>query len=112
MLGITGNKGFQMTFSNGNTVSVQFGYGNYCENKLNEEVGALFNPEPHNPQSSDAEVAAWSRASGDGEGERVWYNFGHDTVAGWLNADEVASFITFVATSDLNEDRWEKGQED
>ena len=63
-------------------------------------------------QRERARTEVCEAIAGDGEGERVWYNFGHDTVAGWLNADEVASFITFVATSDLNEDRWEKGQED
>lgn len=32
MFKITDGKGFQVTFENGITVSVQFGYGNYCEN--------------------------------------------------------------------------------
>jgi hypothetical protein len=32
MFSIRGNKGFQMTFENGYTVSVQFGEHNYCDN--------------------------------------------------------------------------------
>ena len=32
MFSISGNRGFQITFENGYTVSVQFGKGNYCEN--------------------------------------------------------------------------------
>ena len=32
MFSISGNRGFQMTFENGYTVSVQFGPGNYCDN--------------------------------------------------------------------------------
>ena len=31
MLVSTLNKGFQLTFENGLTISVQFGSGNYCE---------------------------------------------------------------------------------
>jgi hypothetical protein len=33
----TNNKGFQMTFENGWTISVQFGYGNYCDNSRHPE---------------------------------------------------------------------------
>lgn len=49
---ITGNKGFWLTFANGYTVSVQFGYGNYCSNydKTNFE------------DSETAEVAIWNAA--------------------------------------------------
>ena len=32
MFKITNGKGFQVTFSNGNTISVQFGARNYCDN--------------------------------------------------------------------------------
>ena len=32
MFKITRGTGFQMTFENGWTISVQFGYGNYCDN--------------------------------------------------------------------------------
>ena len=31
-------KGFHLTFDNGWTLSVQFGYGNYCENYHNEST--------------------------------------------------------------------------
>ena len=33
MFSITDNKGFQISFNNGYTVSVQFGGGNYCSNR-------------------------------------------------------------------------------
>lgn len=29
-----GGKGFSMSFASGLTISVQFGYGNYCENRV------------------------------------------------------------------------------
>ena len=90
-------KGFQITFSNGNLVSVQFGVGNYCEN---EDCGT-FDLEKNTPTCRDAEIAAWTK---DG----TWYKFPHDTIMGRVTPDEVASFIQFVATSDLTKDRWEQ----
>lgn len=38
MFRITGGKGFQITFDNGVTVSVQFGFGDHCNNKFNLEL--------------------------------------------------------------------------
>lgn len=92
MFYITGGKGFQMQFANGWTVSVQFGIGNYCQNRSYDfsnmreadiRAGAQGSP--------DAEVAAW-----DANG--TWYDFGSDTVAGWKTPDEVAAFIANVAS--------------
>ena len=103
-MGVTGNviaitqgKGFSMVFENGNTVSVQFGFGNYCENQ--EKFELLKEPVGLNALSKDAEVAAWTA-------ENKWYDFGDDKVRGWLSSDKVSSFIAFVAQSDLTEDRW------
>ena len=49
-----GMRGFQMTFDNGNTVSVQWGNGNYCNNR---------DLTPGSPAPRDAcqtaEIAAW-----------------------------------------------------
>lgn len=39
MFSITRGKGFQITFENGYTASVQFGYGNYTENYDIYEMG-------------------------------------------------------------------------
>lgn len=81
----TGN-GFQMTFANGYTVSVQWNYGCYCDNRhegFHGDTGRV---------ASTAEVAFWHGSDGLIEipGE-------DDTVAGWKTADEVAAFITNVA---------------
>jgi hypothetical protein len=85
MFKISQGKGFQITFSNGWTVSVQFGSGNYCENSSID-----YNPfAPERSESKDAEIAAW-----DGNGE--WHDFGHDTVKGYCSADEVADFIAMI----------------
>jgi len=83
MFKLTGGKGIQITFANGWTVSVQFGSGNYCENRdytwRSCEKG----------ESVDAEIAAW-----DADG--TWYDMGGDTVKGWCSPDEVGAFITKV----------------
>lgn len=73
--------GFRMTFSNGNTISVQFGIGNYCENRDESKTS-----------SKNAEIAIWNK-------ENVWYNFGSDEVKGWCDADEVARWINFAANN-------------
>ena len=90
---ITGGKGFHITFENGVTASVQFGYANYCENKefsLNyhaeldiiKKEGGYFCP--------NAEVAAW-----DKDGRWVTKDViqtGED-VAGWINPKGVLAFL-------------------
>lgn len=78
------NKGFKMVFENGWTISVQFGYGNYCSHRNHENQSEVIHECP------DAEIAIWD-ASGK------WYNFGSDTVKGYCSADEVATWIKFTA---------------
>lgn len=76
----TGN-GFHMTFKNGWTVSAQMDKTNYCNNR-HEKVS---------PESCEnAEIAAW-----DSYGN--WYNFGNDTVKGYVEADDIAEFIAMIA---------------
>ena len=88
MFRITGSKGFQMTFKNGWTVSVQFGPGNYCENR-NYDIQSWLKA-PDDLECKNAEIAAW-------DANRKWYDFGSDQVKGWCTADEVASFITMIS---------------
>lgn len=90
------NTGFQMTFSNGWTVSVQLGRSNYCSNQnlgnAMSENGIPFN-------GADAEIAAW-----DAQG--FWYKFDEsNTVNGWCKPDEVADFIAQIAAIDEYEGR-------
>jgi hypothetical protein len=84
----TCNKGFQMTFENGWTISVQFGYGNYCTNRNHPDKTELHNQEM--VSCPDAEIAIW-----DSFGEH--YNFGHDTIKGYCSTDEVAEWIAKVS---------------
>ena len=75
-----------MKFDNGNTASVQWGPGNYCENRDFTDAS---------DSSTTAEIAAWNN---DGD----WLEFGTDTVKGWCEPDEVASFIKWVANNTIN----------
>jgi hypothetical protein len=78
----TGN-GFQMTFANGWTVSVQWNKGNYCDGGHAGEFG------DSGRKSANAEIAAW-------DAQDRWHNFGHDTVDGWQSTDDVAAFIARI----------------
>jgi hypothetical protein len=53
MFKATENKGFQITFNNGYTISVQFGKGNYCDNRLKENSDFI-------TSCKNAEVAIWN----------------------------------------------------
>jgi hypothetical protein len=75
MFKITANKGFHIQFANGNTVSVQFGGGNYCENRHKFEEGQAQSCE-------NAEVWAWDKDKNP-----------LCEVQGWQSPDEVAAFI-------------------
>ena len=87
---ITQSKGFQLTFDNGWTVSVQWGPGNYTDAK-SYEVGKWDAPKQTDFWKAEtAEIAAW-------DANNVWYDFGHDTVKGYVNANEVANFINKIA---------------
>lgn len=77
-------KGFQMTFANGNTISVQFGKGNYCSNR-NES----------NSTSQTAEIAIWNSANVD-------YIFdGGNIVKGWCDTNEIAKWFDFAANTNF-----------
>ena len=52
---INENKGFCITFANGVTVSVQFGGGNYCDNR----EAFTYQPYTEGQQSDNAEIAIW-----------------------------------------------------
>ena len=95
MLRITNGRGFQLVFANGWTVSIQFGPGNYCENRDMEfgQSSDEYNASQRKAGEQGcgtAEIAAWPW-----QGELV--SFGGDTVKGWVNANEVAAFIALVA---------------
>jgi hypothetical protein len=81
----TFNRGFQMSFENGLTISVQWGSGNYCDRR-NFSDGLKTDLKHDVVNCSNAEIAIW-------DAEQVWFDFGNDQVKGWCSADEVANWI-------------------
>lgn len=82
---ITRAKGFHITLDNGWTLSVQFGWANYCKNYSVDKRST-----PHsNLSCADAEIALWH---GDGsllpidDGSTICGNVSPDTVARILHA--------------------------
>ena len=87
----TRNKGFQMTFKNGITISVQFGFMNYCSRKNEYPYDSTKLEEQdemrqHIIESNTAEIAIWDKNG-------TWFDFGDDTVKGHVDTDEVARWI-------------------
>ena len=81
-------RGFQTTFANGNTVSVQWNSGNYCANQsysFGQEASI---------ESATAEIAAW-----DTDGRWHCFESFYCQVLGHQSADEVAVFMEFVASN-------------
>ena len=89
MFTVTAGKGFHITFSNGWTASVQWGWGNYCENRSDGSAIAWEgSTAPSDISSATAECARWNTATPD---EAM------DEPLGWLSADEVMAFLAETA---------------
>ena len=97
MFRITDGRGFQMTFANGWTVSVQFGPGTYCENRSFASLasGESFDRAERaagKQGSATAEIAAWDK-------NNEWFRFpNNNTVMGWVTPDDVIKFINEIAS--------------
>lgn len=94
---VVNDKGFQLTFSNGCTVSVMFGSGNYCEKRdypIHQSAGYL-----GSHSSANAEIAIWDKND-------RWFDFGGDTIKGFVSPDKVAKVLELVSTlgMDLEEE--------
>jgi len=86
--------GFWITFRNGVTVSVQFGYGNYCKNRDNEKVKGwlLDSPECGEVSSEDAEVAVIYKERFI---TRMYKNEGD--VLGWQTPEDVLNILNWAS---------------
>lgn len=90
MFKITDGKGFHLTFANGLTLSVQFGRGNYCQNRnITSDEQFL--------SSKDAEIAIWN-------GEKYLTNqankdiYGvdlHTDEKGWISMTDFVKFVNW-----------------
>jgi hypothetical protein len=93
------NKGFQIKFSNGYEVSVQFGSGNYCSNQ-NDTMGTMDHLKDQVTESKTAEIAVFDQ-NHNFVTERIYklvYNEElYDQVVGYVNADQIADLISIVA---------------
>jgi hypothetical protein len=88
----TVHKGFHMKFTNGYTISVQWGAGNYCENRsLHEHDSIEWKNRDAVYDSPDAEIAVW-----DVNGEDLKFDNG-DLVKAYVSPNEVAEWIYKVA---------------
>lgn len=90
----TGN-GFHMTFDNGYTISVQWGYGSYCENQYRHDIG--FNDPCKAEHAEIAVIDTRSKEFVDPSDYMGVDYDGGDDVVGWVTADEVAAIIYHVA---------------
>jgi len=93
------NKGFSMTFANGNTVSIQWGVANYCEHYMKKDDVKL-SATKETWKSKDTEMAAWN-IDGEWHSFEVGCGLGGNQVQGYISADEVLAFMNFVATNKI-----------
>lgn len=88
---ITNAKGFHITFENGWTISVQWGYGNYGDNYSRHWPERTSRKFDDDLQSSEAEIAAW-----DAKGK--WYEFGENgDVLGYQTPAQVLETMNTIA---------------
>jgi hypothetical protein len=95
-------KGFKMYFSNGNSISIQFGKGNYCELRDSSQsfgkTTNVYDDEMHGPitHSKSVEIAIF-----DPNDEFI--DFEWDQVHGRVSMDELAFYINLTANSTREE---------
>lgn len=100
MMKIIENKGFQMTFENGLTISCQMGSSNYCSNR---DFRRGFQAEMRQPvtECNNCEVAIWNKENRWITG-KIFAEMGlestEDAVAGWVDTMTVAKVIAYVSS--------------
>ncbi len=105
----TNNHGYQMTFPNGLTISVQWGTGNYCDRKnLNRSLSDPYEDLKTNIiNSTTAEIAVWDE---NDSGNLVPLEE-YDDVIGYCDTIFVANMITLVSQAkDGNDLQWKLQQ--
>ena len=84
-------KGFIITFPNGCTASVAFGYGNYCQTNQTSHKN------PPYAESSDAEVAAWWETKGLPWAYAPGFDYSGDEVMASMKPLQVLQFLAEIA---------------
>ena len=90
MFASTENKGFNITFENGYSASVQFGKGNYCNNLYAEYTYEEERKKQIN-RSKNAEVACYDTNTNE------WYDLGTNGVLGYQSPAEVLELLNMIS---------------
>lgn len=97
----TMRKGFQMTFENGLTASVQWGAGNYCDNHFPSDIDFSCSKDA---QSDTAEVAVIHNGNLINIERFLPEECSFDdVVAGWLTPEQVLCFLNKVKEYQVEE---------
>ena len=102
MFASTENKGFQVTFANGYTISCQFGASNYCDHYGRHlQPDYIYKEEMRKPIHSCAncEVAIWKKGTKKWVTMEVMEALGEEIgedVAACVTPDEVAKIIAYL----------------
>jgi hypothetical protein len=103
MFKITDGRGFQLTFTNGCTISVQFGPGNYTDPEIRQmEIG-----EQRGKFCWKAQTAEVAILLPNGEFHPLSEC---DDVLGWQNVEDVVRLIAVaraIDTSGIPKEKWE-----
>lgn len=90
----TMRKGFQITFENGYTASVQWGAGNYCDNHFPDDMDFSCSKDA---KSATAEVAVIFGGRIIDANDFVPDELKScDTIIGWLTPEQVVDFLNTV----------------
>lgn len=87
------NKGFHITFSNGVTISVQWGSSNYCNNRSLDVIDTL-NQDPK--ECKNAEIMIW-KSTGDLKPNFDWWD-SRDNVRGYCTPEQVLEAMNWAAS--------------
>lgn len=87
MFKVFNNKGFQVEFASGYTISVMFGNGNYAHGAWDARADW---------EAKTAEVAVWKNRNGD------WVRLQpYDDVVGWVTPSQVAALMSACEAGDV-----------
>ena len=85
-------RGYHFTFNNGYLLSVQFGWGNYCDNRdLPYENNEVYT------KSTTAEIAYWYVDPETGKDGEMIYFENRDTVLGYQTFEEVLEWMKKIS---------------
>lgn len=95
MFTITAGKGFRMQFENGYRVSVQWGYGNYCDNNARDASKIGTERDQDMFSCPTAEIAIIDEDGNFVKGEE--YKITYDDVSGYVGTNEVVRIMSLVS---------------